>query len=79
MAARPQNIGIKAIEVYFPTQVRSSFSQIPSACNWGLAPFLFQLKTNPYILVYSVSTRLTSRSTMASVPESTPLVSAKPR
>jgi len=23
MAARPQNIGIKAIEVYFPTQVRT--------------------------------------------------------
>lgn len=23
MAARPQNIGIKAIEIYFPSQVRS--------------------------------------------------------
>jgi hypothetical protein len=27
MAARPQNIGIKAIEVYFPTQV-SDFAKI---------------------------------------------------
>ena len=26
MAVRPQNIGIKAIEIYFPSQVRSSHS-----------------------------------------------------
>ena len=25
MASRPQNIGIKAIEIYFPSQVRSHF------------------------------------------------------
>lgn len=24
MAARPQNIGIKAIEIYFPSQVRTT-------------------------------------------------------
>jgi hypothetical protein len=26
MSARPQNIGIKAIEIYFPSQVGSSFA-----------------------------------------------------
>lgn len=29
MAARPQNIGIKAIEIYFPSQVRALSRSLP--------------------------------------------------
>lgn len=32
MAARPQNIGIKAIEVYFPRQVRASCHPMTICC-----------------------------------------------
>lgn len=52
MAARPQNIGIKAIEVYFPTQV----SQEKREKNNMLWQFI--------LTPSSVSTKSNSRSTM---------------
>lgn len=40
MASRPQNIGIKAIEIYFPSQVRPSSSpSVPSIISKDVCPF----------------------------------------
>lgn len=54
MSARPQNIGIKAIEVYFPSQVGV------------LCPIeLMFLIMNTADILYSALTRLSWKSTMA--------------
>ena len=38
MAARPQNIGIKAIELYFPSQASPLEQRAPSQCCTSLYP-----------------------------------------
>jgi hypothetical protein len=65
MAARPQNIGIKAIEIYFPSQVR----QLP------LHPPQFS-KIMPLTVISfnSMLSRPSSRSSMVLPLASTPLV-----
>lgn len=64
MATRPQNIGIKAIEIYFPQQV----SVVDSVAR--------EDRSN---MRNSASNSLNSKSSMASLPESTQSVSARPK
>lgn len=55
MAARPQNVGIKAIEIYFPSQVcRNSAIRVKYSSRIVLISY-----------VRSASTRSSSRSSMA--------------
>lgn len=67
--SRPQNIGIKAIEIYFPAQVCGNIT--------GISPRISAEDTNWKF--YSVSPRQSLRSSMAFPRENTQLVSAKPR
>lgn len=66
MDARPQNIGIKAIELYFPSQVRRT--RYTSLRRHGADH-----------IPCSASTRPSLRSSMASAQANTPLASARPR
>lgn len=62
MATRPQNIGIKAIEIYFPQQV--------SLVAWTV----FQMSADT---IRSVLSKLSSRSSMALLLENTQLASVR--
>lgn len=64
MATRPQNIGIKAIEIYFPQQVSV------------VDPVAREDRSN---MRNSASNNPNSKSSMASLPESTQSVSARPK
>jgi hypothetical protein len=68
MVDRPQDIGIKAIELYFPSQVGTLhiFSQDLASQKLTLS-------------IFSVLIKSSSRSSMASALENTPLVWARPK
>ena len=73
MATRAQNVGIKAIEVYFPSQVRFT---MPTMIATSLFCGLPVRDTNS---TRSASTKPNLRSSMASRKANTQLVSARPR
>ena len=75
MASRPSNIGIKAIELYFPSQVR--FPLTPRFRHYTSCASFHDDHANTNCC--SVSTRASSRSSMASVRGSTQLALARPR
>lgn len=92
MTARPQNIGIKAIEIYFPSQVRSPLAAHRCHCPSKIlvaqirplhAPQPTASATSRHqqltFLPCSMSSRLSLKSLTASPPASTPLVSVRPR
>lgn len=66
MASRPHNVGIKAIEIYFPNQVSIAYPDQPG----------FSRKPRGSRLTYyhSVSSRRSSRNSMALVKANTQLV-----
>jgi hypothetical protein len=73
MSTRPSNIGIKAIEVYFPSQVR--FYSAKRILTHSSVCILFAYTD----ISHSVSTRQSLRSSMASLKANTQLASARQR
>ncbi|KAK4105158.1 hypothetical protein N658DRAFT_491611 [Parathielavia hyrcaniae] len=75
MSTRPQNIGIKAVEIYFPSQVRVHASPLGA----GASHSRFCRPPSLTARNLSTSSKPSSRSSMASALESTQLASARQR